>query len=56
MVSHTLPWISMNKQTNFEGREQILLVSPRPSNSLYAMLKNTLKLEQWTNRNQELRQ
>ncbi len=31
-------------------------VSPLPTNSILAILKNMLELEQWTNWNKELRQ
>ncbi len=43
----------MNKQTLFQGRCQI---SQRLSNSFLAILKNILKVEQWTNRNQDIKQ
>ncbi len=46
----------MNKQAMFEGRKQILLFLCGPRIVFLAILKNTLELENWTNRNQEFTQ
>jgi hypothetical protein len=46
---HELANHILGPQTNFT-------FSPRPSNSLLAILKNISDLEHWTNRNQEFRQ
>ncbi len=45
----------MNKQATFEGRKQISLFLRDPQMDL-AILKNTVELEQWTNRNKEFTQ
>jgi hypothetical protein len=43
-------------QAIFDGPQTNFTVFPRSSNGLLAILKNTLELEQWTNRNQEFAQ
>jgi hypothetical protein len=53
MVYRTLQWIFNEQASHIGGPQTNFPVSPRPSHGLLIILKNTLGLEQRSNRNQE---